>query len=402
MSHEIASNDPYVLISADCHAGARIDGYRDYLEQKYLDRFDQWRSQYRNPSRSHLARKKDKTWGGEERVLDLESQGVVAEVLYPNNVPPFFPPSGIVVSRPPSAEDYELRLQGVRAHNRWLADWCADYPSRRAGIGVLLLNDVDDALEDIEWIARNGLRGGVLIPQVADDTDLEPLYSPRYEPIWAACQDHDLILHHHSGGGCPEYGNHPASSMVWVYEMSWFATRGLSHLIFAGVFERYPRLRYLISESGCAWVGQALRHMDHLWKQIARAGSTGEVDFAGRGVTPEPPSHYAKTNCWYGASFPRAAELAGRHEVGIDHVLWGADYPHFEGTYPYTLESLRLAFSEIDPTEVRMILGENAASFFGFDLEELRGYAATCGPTVEQVREPLLEKPRDATSPCFW
>ena len=36
MSHEIASNDPYVLISADCHAGARIDGYRDYLEQKYL------------------------------------------------------------------------------------------------------------------------------------------------------------------------------------------------------------------------------------------------------------------------------------------------------------------------------------------------------------------------------
>ena len=49
-----------------------------------------------------------------------------------------------------------------------------------------------------------------------------------------------------------------------------------------------------------------------------------------------------------------------------------------------------------------MILGENAASFFGFDLEELRGYAATCGPTVEQVREPLLEKPRDATSPCFW
>ena len=402
MSPEASESEPYVLISADCHAGARIDGYRDYLEQKYLDRFDEWRSQYRNPSRSHLARKKDKTWGGEERVRDLESQGVVAEVLYPNNVPPFFPPSGIVVSRPPSAEEYELRLQGVRAHNRWLADWCSDYASRRAGIGVLLLNDVEEALKDIKWIARNGLRGGVLIPQVADDTDLEPLYSPRYEPIWAACQEHDLILHHHSGGGCPEYGNHPASSMVWVYEMSWFATRGLSHLIFAGVFERYPRLRYLISESGCAWVGQALRHMDHLWTQIAKAGSTGEVDFAGRGVTPEPPSYYAKTNCWYGASFPRAAELAGRHEVGIDHVLWGADYPHFEGTYPYTLESLRLAFSEIDPAEVRMIVGENAARFFGFDLDELRGYAAECGPTVEQVRQPLLEKPRDATSPCFW
>ncbi|MDG2307078.1 MAG: amidohydrolase family protein [Candidatus Binatia bacterium] len=396
------TNDPYVLISADCHAGARISGYRDYLEEKYLERFDAWREKYRNPNRSHLNKKKDKTWGGEERVKDLESQGVVAEVLFPNNVPPFFPPDGIVVSRPPTAEEYELRLQGVRAHNRWLSDWCADYPTRRAGVGVVLLNDIDDALEDIEWIAKHELKGGVLISQVADDTDLEPLYSPVYERIWAACQDNDLIIHQHSGGGCPNYGNHPASSMVWVYEMSWFATRGLSHLILAGVFERYPKLRYLISESGCAWVKQTMEHMDHLWKQIAKAGSTGEVDFTGRGVTKEPPSHYAKTNCWYGASFPRPADLAGRHLVGLEHVLWGADYPHYEGTYPYTMESLRLAFSDIDPSEVRMMVGENAAKFFGFDMEELKTYAATCGPTVDQLREPLLEKPKDATSPCFW
>lgn len=395
-------NDPYVLISADCHAGARISGYRDYVEEKYLERFDEWREKYRNPSRSHLGKKKDKTWGGQDRVDDLESQGVVAEVLFPNNVPPFFPPDGIVVSRPPTSDEYELRLQGVRAHNRWLSDWCADFPSRRAGVGVILLNDIDDALEDIEWIAKHNLKGGVLISQVADDTQLEPLYSPAYERIWAACQDHDLIIHQHSGGGCPDYGNHPASSMVWVYEMSWFATRGMSHLILAGVFERYPKLRYLISESGCAWVKQTMSHMDHLWKQIAKAGSTGEVDFTGRGVTKEPPSYYAKTNCWYGASFPRPADLEGRHLVGLEHVLWGADYPHFEGTYPYTLESLRLAFADIDPSEVRMMVGENAAKFFGFDMSELSKHAARCGPTVAQVQEPLLEKPKDATSPCFW
>ena len=142
--------------------------------------------------------------------------------------------------------------------------------------------------------------------------------------------------------------------------------------ILSGVFERHPKLKYLISESGCAWVKGAIEHMDKLYFQIAKAGSTGEVDFQGRGVTREPPSHYARTNCWYGASFPRPADLAGRHLVGVDHVLWGADYPHFEGTYPYTLESLRLAFSELDPDEVRMIVGENAAKFFGFDMDELR------------------------------
>jgi len=290
----------------------------------------------------------------------------------------------------------------MRAHNRWLAQWCEDFSDRRAGVGVILLNDVEEAVRDIEWIAKHELRGGVLISQVADDTDLEPLYSPRYDPIWAACEDNDLIIHQHSGGGCPEYGNHPASNLVWVYEMSWFATRGMSHLILSGVFERHPKLRYLISESGCAWVEGAIEHMDKLYLQIAKAGSTGEVDFHGRGVTREPPSHYAKTNCWYGASFPRPADLAGRYLVGVDHVLWGADYPHFEGTYPYTLESLRLAFHDMDSGEVRQILGGNAAKFFGFDYEALQKVARSCGPTVEQVAEPLLEKPADATSPCFW
>lgn len=398
----LADDHRYTLISADCHAGARISGYRDYLDPEYRERFDEWRAQYRNPSRSHLGKKKDRTWGGQDRIDDLESQGVVAEVLFPNNVPPFFPPAGIVVSRPPTSEEYELRLAGVRAHNRWLAEWCQDFPGRRAGVGVVLLNDVEEAVRDIEWIARNELKGGVLISQVADDTDLEPLFSPVYEPIWAACQDNDLIIHQHSGGGCPEYGNHPASSMVWVYEMSWFATRGMSHLILSGVFERYPKLRYLISESGCAWVKGAIEHMDKLYKQIAGSGSTGEVDFSGKGVTRELPSYYAKNNCWYGASFPRPSDLAGRHLVGLDHVLWGADYPHFEGTYPYTLESLRVAFSEIDPAEVDRIVGRNAAEFFGFDYDALSKVAQTCGPTVAEVREPLLEKPADATSPCFW
>ena len=398
----LADDHRYTLISADCLAGARISGYRDYLDAEYRERFDEWRAQYRNPSRSHLGKKKDRTWGGQDRIDDLESQGVVAEVLFPNNVPPFFPPAGIVVSRPPTNEEYELRLAGVRAHNRWLAEWCQDFPGRRAGVGVVLLNDVEEAVRDIEWIAKNELKGGVLISQVADDTDLEPLFSPVYEPIWAACQDNDLIIHQHSGGGCPEYGNHPASSMVWVYEMSWFATRGMSHLILSGVFERYPKLRYLISESGCAWVKGAIEHMDKLYKQIAGSGSTGEVDFSGKGVTRELPSYYAKNNCWYGASFPRPSDLAGRHLVGLDHVLWGADYPHFEGTYPYTLESLRVACSEIDPAEVDRIVGRNAAEFFGFDYDALSKVAQTCGPTVAEVREPLLEKPADATSPCFW
>ena len=59
----------------------------------------------------------------------------------------------------PSPDDFELRLAGVRAHNRWLADWCGESRERRAGIGDFL-NDVDEAITDVRWIKEHDLRAG--------------------------------------------------------------------------------------------------------------------------------------------------------------------------------------------------------------------------------------------------
>ena len=76
-------------------------------------------------------------------------------------VPPFFP-SFVLFARPPKPDEYEHRLSGIRAHNRWLVDFCERYPERRAGIGQIFLNDIDDAIEDVHWIKEHGLRGGVV------------------------------------------------------------------------------------------------------------------------------------------------------------------------------------------------------------------------------------------------
>ena len=91
--------------------------------------------------------------------------------MFPNTVPPFFP-SFILFARPPKPDEYEHRLAGIRAHNRWMADWCARFPERRAGIGQIFLNDVDDAIEDVHWIKEHGLRGGVLISAIPPDVRL--------------------------------------------------------------------------------------------------------------------------------------------------------------------------------------------------------------------------------------
>jgi hypothetical protein len=115
---------PYTLVSADCHAGASHETYRTYLDPEYLDDFDAWRAEYKNPFRDLQGGDRDRNWNSERRIAELEDDGIVGEVLFPNTVPPFFPNMALL-ARPPSPEDFELLLAGIRAHNRWLADWCA-------------------------------------------------------------------------------------------------------------------------------------------------------------------------------------------------------------------------------------------------------------------------------------
>ena len=84
-------------------------------------------------------------------------------------------------------------------------------------------------------------------------------------------------------------------------------------------------------------------------------------------------------------------------------MLWGNDYPHYEGTFPYNLESLRLTFNDIPDARRRKLLGENAAELYNFDLDALRPLAQQFGPTPSQVDQPLPrdEIPRDATCYLF-
>jgi len=402
MTQANAARDPYVLISADTHAGAPIATYREYLDPGYRDEFDAWRGGYKNPTRKHLGGKKVKNWDNDVRFGDLEKEGVVGEIVFPNTVPPFFK-TGVLVSPLPKAHEYEHRLAGIRAHNRWLADWCAEAPERRAGIGLVYLNDVDDAIADATWCAEHGLRGGILLPNPPpDDKHIEPLYSPTYDRLWAVCEDLGILLNQHGGTGLPDYGPYPAAGAMWIAEVPFFSKRGFTQLILGGVFERFPKLRYILTESGCAWAPGVLQQLDALHLQM-KHGAVGEIAFAEDAVLPEKPSFYARRNCYYGASFPTPRELEGREAVGLENILWGNDYPHYEGTFPYNREHLRLTFAGIDDRERRALLGENAAKLYGFDLEKLRPLAAKCGPTPEEISTPLgpEEIPRDSLSPCF-
>ncbi|MGO9352136.1 MAG: amidohydrolase family protein, partial [Mycobacterium sp.] len=104
---------------------------------------------------------------------------------------------------------------------------------------------------------------------------------------------------------------------------------------------------------------------------------------------------------YVGASFMRPVECAERHRIGVDRIMWGSDYPHLEGTAPYTREALRHTFSGVPTAEVTAMVGANAAAVYGFDLDALAPLVNRIGPTVAEVDEPLAAVPGDASSTVF-
>ena len=395
----VGADKRFVVISADCHAGGSMDTYGEYLDDRYQDQFAEWRGAYRNPFRDLQSDGRTRNWDSERRIDDLETDGQVAEVIFPNTVPPFFP-TGALVARPPTAADLDLRWAGLRAHNRWLADWCRDESYRRAGIAQVFLNDVDLAVEEARWIAQSGLKGGILIPAVPDDSDIEPLYSEIYDPLWAVCEEHELVVNSHSGSGHPDYGDHAAATLIWAIETPWMAHRPLWHVTLGGVFERFPRLKFVLSEQGCAWVPSTLAQMDGL-HMAASFGRTGELKLDA-GALPLKPSEYFERNVWIGASFPQLRDTDAMRKIGLHKVMWGSDYPHHEGVSPFTREHLRRSFHDWSTEELDQILTTTAAEVYGFDVDALIPRALEVGPTAAEIAVPLDRIPKGATSPAFY
>ncbi|MFO7279783.1 MAG: amidohydrolase family protein [Thermoanaerobacterales bacterium] len=385
----------YTVISADTHAGGSHAMYREYLESKYHEEFDAWRAQYKNPFADLGDERRYRNWDDEMRNSQQDADGVVGEVIYPNTVPPFFP-SFVLFAKPPTPEEYELRLAGIRAHNRWLADFCSRYPERRAGIGQIFLNDVDDAIEDVRWIKEHGLRGGILLPTIPPDVDwVKPLNHPDYDRLWAVCQDLEVPINCHGGTGSPSYARVPSSALIMLAEIPMYSRRPLLFLMLSGVFERFPRLRFVMTEQGCSWLPGMLQQLDMILENVRENQAVGELRFKPEHILPKSATEYVEQNVWFGISFPQRAdvEVARSGIVSLDKFMWGSDYPHDEGTYPYTREALRQVFSDWPEEDLRKILGENAAELYDFDLDALAPLAAQLGPRVSEVATPLTELP---------
>ena len=413
--------DRYTVISSDCHCGPPAEVYRDYLDPQYRENHDETaaleksaapgfggaRVESFGKSRRQVygaaaAVKERGAYGAYDpaiRARELDRDGLAGEVIFPvpqesdGASPPFRGGLGIAFGRhdPVTGKTgypYELRFAGAKAYNRWLAEFCAtSEPERHAGVIIVDVDDPEAAVDEIRRARKSGLFGGVNIP-VMQMTASEPemfYHHPRYEPIWAACEELDVPLQSHAFGGTPIYGDIPGTRWINSTEIFWVAHRLIWTLIWGGVMERHPKLRVVVTEATGSW----LPHMIALMDDFYYVKNHEEISK----IIPNPPSFYWNRQCYLGASTPFGRrEVEHRDEFGVRSIMWGSDYPHKEGTWPYTEYRMKAMFAGVPEEETALMLGGNAAQCYNFDLGKLDPIAARVGPIVSELSEVTEEQ----------
>ena len=179
----------YTVISADSHCGADVADYRPYLASRFHDEFDAWAATYEVPFADLLAPIRYRNWDSDRRMAEHEADGIVAEVLFPNTVPPFFE-EGNLVALPPGEADYERRWAGSRPTT---GGWPTSAPPHRAG-GPGWSRSSSTGWTT-PWPRSRGrpstsdLFGGILLPSIPPGSPLPPLYDPVLRPLWRLCEE---------------------------------------------------------------------------------------------------------------------------------------------------------------------------------------------------------------------
>ena len=389
----------HLVISSDCHAGLPPERYRDYVDPELREIFDValpiQRQQVEEASRKFLVAdineewRKGRSaalsgaWDHDERIRVLDGDGIAGEVLFPDGITEMnMPPFGAGLSLPTDGIDPKLQWAGARAHNRWIAEFCQMAPERRAGVAIVpALWDVGEAVREAEWSREHGLRS-VLLPTRWGS--LDAYHHPKYDPLWAACQDLDLVVNFHSGAAPMEdYADHVGMMGAYISEVAWWNARPLTFLIWGGVFERFPRLRVAITEGTCIWVPEFVQLLDFRYEETHFAAKLGDY----RSHLTMKPSEYFRRNVFLGASCMPRREADLRAEIGVGNIMWGSDYPHPEGTWPETREQMVATFRGIPPTDLEAMLSGNAARVYGFEVEKLEPIAARIGPEADAFLE---------------
>jgi predicted TIM-barrel fold metal-dependent hydrolase len=224
--------------------------------------------------------------------------------------------------------------------------------------------------------------GGVMLPAMSIKSGLPGYADEYYEPFWSACEDHDMVVNLHTGASgsatdAKYLYDTKHGGYLGLYEVFVFTRRPLWFMIFGGVFDRHPRLKVVVTENGVQWLPSLIRDMESFFDTHGGAPVRSYLEMR--------PAEYFDRHVFLGGSLMKRYEAEMRGEIGIDRLMWGADYPHLEGAAPVHRLILRQVFGGMPEEDIRRMLGLNAIGVFGFDGDLLAEVADRVGPTVEDL-----------------
>ena len=287
-------------------------------------------------------------WDPAERIKDMDIDGVEAEVIYTTLGFRLF-----------WLTDGEFQRACFKAYNNWLSDYCSYDPNRLVGLAMITLVDIDEAIKGLQRCAKIGLKGAMIWASPPDDM---PYSDSRYDPFWAAAQELGMPLSLHSITGFgPESRlivKRPMDRYVRSTALCHEVQRSLTTLIFGGVLERFPDLKFVSAENEVGWLTYFLQRLDQAQDEYKYLYPTA--------LTMKPSEYFRRQV--YATFIDDPVGVATRDYIGVDNIMWSSDYPHTVSSWPKSQEVVERDLEGVPEDEKTKIIWGNAAKLYGFDV----------------------------------
>ncbi len=290
-------------------------------------------------------------WDPVARLSDMDRDGVEMEVLYPSMGRNLYSLKG---------EETPLQKAGLRAYNDWLRDYCSAAPKRLIGLGLLSALDIDWSIGELRHCAKLGHKG-VLLPAALPEG--QSYAASDFDPLWAAAQDTGFAIHFHAS--IIQGRDRSRLKVVSDLERGFNSVKraileplGLvTHLVFGGVLERFPRLKIVLAEYDLCWLYPFLSKMD-----VSLRKSESQTRNAVR--LSALPSDYIRRQVYATFQEDRIGVLGADVFEMADNFMWASDYPHGNSTWPHSKEAVTAQFEGLPGELKKDLTWGNAARFY--------------------------------------
>ncbi|MFB7222719.1 amidohydrolase family protein [Streptomyces sp. NPDC056227] len=293
------------------------------------------------------------TWDVDARVRDMDIGGLYASLCFPSMV------FGFAGWRFMRMKDRQLGLASLRAYNDWvLQGWAGRYPDRLIPSQVSCLWDPEVAAKEIRRNAERGFHS-VTFSENPESLGLPSLYTDHWDPFFRACEETGTVINLHvgsSGQTLLPSKDSPQEVLSALFTVS--ALASAVDWVFSKIPVRFPQLKLVLSEGGIGWLPMLLDRLDYIASEYVPGGMTDTWD----GIE-ESPREVLLRNFWFAAYYdPRT--IGHLDKDVLPHVMYEADYPHADSSWPDTQEILRQQFEGIDPAAARAVTFGNACELF--------------------------------------